>query len=207
MANPFNSLLEYIYKTFRKDASKMIICTTVIGWTLSGIAQTLAILFNPKYTDEEKSFLAPQELTDAAIGIGSYFLITLLTKKTVSNLFSNGKFAPKSVREFLNKNSKLYGDKVGKIDFKLDDILKNNKSFPTNDYYNTKNFGINLATITAGVIASNVVTPLIRNSMASKMHKNYINAKKTFLNETNNTQNNTYKTNSLNYRPKYDMRI
>ena len=112
-----DKILTWIADNFSKNASKMLIVTGVAGWTLSSIAQIGAILFNPNISKEQKSFLIPQECADALVNIGSFFAITQLTKMTVSKLFSTGKFASSKVRAFLDKNTSLYKDKIGKIDF------------------------------------------------------------------------------------------
>ena len=178
MKNPFKSVLNWIATHFRKDASKMLIWTGVASWSLSSLAQISAVLFNPKLDKEQKSFLIPQEFADAAVNIGSFFLITQVAKRSVSKLFSTGKFAPQKVRNYLNKNKDLYGKKVGKLDFDLDEVLKKDHLFPKEEYWACKNFGTTIATVGAGILSSNIVTPIVRNNMASKMQKNYINSKK-----------------------------
>ena len=87
MAKPLESIVNWIATHFRKDASKMLIWTGVAGWTLSSLAQIGAILFNSKLSKEEKSFLIPQELADAAVNIGSFFLVTQVVKRSVSKMF------------------------------------------------------------------------------------------------------------------------
>ena len=94
MSKPLDCILNWVAKNFKKDASKMLIWTGVAGWTLSSLAQICAILFNPNIPNEQKSYLVPQEMADAAVNIGSFFLVTQLTKNTVSKLFQTGKFAP-----------------------------------------------------------------------------------------------------------------
>lgn len=184
MSKPLDNVLDWVAKHFRKDASKMLIWTGVAGWALSSLAQVGAVLFNSKIPNEQKSFLVPQELADAAVNIGAFFLVTQATKKTVAKLFSTGKFAPKSVRAFLNKNKDVYGKKVGKLDFDLDEVLKSRKDsdFPVDEYYTCKNFGTTLATVGAGVVSSNVITPIIRNRMAAKMQKNYLDNRQQYEN-------------------------
>ena len=176
MSKPLESVLNWVFQSFSKDASKMLIYTGVAGWTLSSMAQIGAIWCNPKISNEQKSFLLPQELADAAVNIGSFFLITLSAKKLTQKLFSTGKLAPKSVRAFLDKNKELYSEKIGKLDFNLDKVRKSNEEFPKEAYWAYKNFGTTLATVGAGVVASNVVTPILRNKMASNAQKKYINA-------------------------------
>jgi hypothetical protein len=186
MSKPFDNTLNWVAKHFRKDASKMLIWTGVAGWTLSSLAQVGAVLFNPKISTEQKSFLVPQELADAAVNIGAFFLVTQATKRTVAKLFSTGKFAPKSVRTFLEKNKDVYANKVGKLNFDLDEVLKSKKNagFPAEEYYACKNFGTTIATVGAGVLSSNIITPIVRNRMAAKMQKDYLNKKEI---ETQNT--------------------
>lgn len=169
-------LLNTIAKNFKDDPSKMLIVTGAIGWAVSSLAQIGAILFNPKISDKEKSFLVPQEMSDAIVNIASFLVITNSVKIFASKLFSTGKVVPKSVREFLNKNKALYEKKIGKIDFNLDDVLPKNT-----DLYNTydlhKSLGTSAATVGAGILATNIVTPLLRNKMASSVQKNYIESK------------------------------
>lgn len=183
MFNPFKSALNWIATNFRKDASKMLIWTGVAGWTLSSLAQISAVLFNPKLSKEQKSFLVPQEFADAAVNIGSFFLITQVAKKYVSKMFSTGKFAPEKVRNYLDKNKELYENKVGKLDFDLDEVLKNDRFFPKEEYWACKNFGTTVATVGAGILSSNIITPVVRNQMAAGMQKKYINNKEKYNNE------------------------
>ena len=178
MNNPFKSILNWVAKNFRKDASKMLIWTGVASWSLSSLAQISAVLINPKISNEQKSFLVPQELADAAVNIGSFFLITQMAKKSMSKLFSTGKLAPKSVRAYLKKHKDLYAKKVGKLDFDLDEVLKQDKLFPKDQYWACKNFATTVATVGAGILSSNIITPIVRNEMASTMQKNYINTQK-----------------------------
>lgn len=175
MNNPFTKVLNNIAKSFKDDPSKMLIRTGVAGWTLSSIAQIGAVVINPKISSEQKSFLVPQEFADAAVNIGLFFVLTLSAKNFVSKLFSTGKFAPKSVRKYLNEHKDLYGKKIGKLDFNLDEVLEKNKDFPKAEYRACKSLGTTIATVGAGILASNVITPIIRNEMASNVQKKYIN--------------------------------
>ena len=196
MTKPLESIVNWIATHFRKDASKMLIWTGVAGWTLSSLAQVGAILFNPKLSKDEKSFLIPQEFADAAVNIGSFFLFTQVVKRSVSKLFSTGKIAPQNVRTYLNNHKKLYGDKIGKLDFNIDKAFAKGKDhFPMEEYWACKNLGTTVATVGAGVISSNIITPIVRNNMASNMQKNYLNQK-----EKNNIYNNN--TSSTKIYPK-----
>ena len=208
MNKMFQTFLEWMYKNFSKDASKMLIFTGVAGWTLSSLAQVGAIIFNNKISNDKKGYLIPQELADAAVNIGSFFLVTLATKKTVAKLFSTGKFACKDVKAFLNKNKELYSKKIGKLDFDLDDVLKVTPEFPRDSYYTSKNFGTTLATIGAGVVSSNIITPIIRNSMATKMQKSYLSAKEQLAtNDSVKAPEPSFKSLQMSYNKNSSMRI
>ena len=119
--------------------------------------------------------VTPQEFADAVVNISAFFLITQATKKVISKLASTGKIAPAKVRAFLNKNKDLYGDKVGKLSLDLDEVLKNEPKFPKESYYSYKNYVTTMGTIGASIVSSNIVTPIVRNSMASDMQKKYLN--------------------------------
>ena len=178
MAKPFQTCLEWVYKKFSENPAGMLITTSVIGWLLSMAAQVIAIAVNPKIKDEQKVFLIPQEFNDALVNIGAFLLITQFTKRITSHLFSTGKFAPKSVREYLNTNAKQYKGKIGNLDLDLDKVLEHANPEIKRAYTSYKEFGTTAATVGAGIFAANIVTPLIRNKLASRVQKSYINITK-----------------------------
>ena len=173
----FESTLQWVAKHFHEDASKMLIATGVLGWVLSSGAQIGAILVNKKISDKEKSFLLPQEIADALVNIGLFLAFTTVTKHTVSKLFSTGKWTTKNVRDFINKNPNIFKDKIGKIDYVLGDTLSKIAPALRSEHEVAKNLGTTLTTVGAGIIASNVITPVVRNNKAAKVQKKYINYK------------------------------
>lgn len=175
MSKPFQKILSWVARKFSEDASQMLIFTGVAGWTLSSLAQLIAIGVNPKIKEEQKVFLVPQEISDAAVNITSFFLITQVTKGIVSKLFSTGKLAPQKVRNYFKKYPEQFADKVGKIDFNIGEVMKHNKAFPMQEYTRAKSIGTAIATVSASIVASNIVTPILRNKMASIVQKTYIN--------------------------------
>jgi len=178
MSKFFSSILEKIAKKYADDPAGMLISTGVIGWMLSSAAQICAILFNPKIPNEQKGYLVPQEFADAAVNIGSFFAITQMLKYGTKKLFDTGKFAPKKLRAFLAEHKDLVKDKIGRYDFNLENTFKDIEGFKDTGFDTARAFGTTLATITGGVISTNLVTPIVRNQMATKMQKNYINYKK-----------------------------
>ena len=166
-------VLNTIYKYFSKDTAKMLIVTGTLGWGLSSLAQIVAILINPKIKKEQKGFLVPQEAADAAINITSFFAITLLAKKLMSKMASTGKLAPTDIREYIKKN-KILSQQYGKVGFNLDKVAEQDKLFPKESYLSHKNFVTTVGTVGASILATNIITPVLRNSFATKVQKKYL---------------------------------
>ena len=175
-ASIFKKPKEWIFETFKDDTSKMMIATGTLGWILSSLAQIGAIAANPKISSEKKSFLLPQEFMDGLINVLGFFAITMLTKLGIKKMASTGKIASKTVRDFLNKNKDLYKDKIGKIDFNLEDVLSKQPEHKEifESYKSYENFVTAMGTIGASVLSCNIVTPVIRNKTASRVQQNYI---------------------------------
>lgn len=170
-ASMFNTVKNFIAKHYGGDTGKMLIHTGVIGWGLSSLAQVAAIVINDKIPKEQKMFLVPQEVADAAVNIASFYLITQSFKSVASKLVKSGKWTIGSVRNFLTKNNLT--NKVGKKGF---DILKD-ANLPKDLADAHKNFadGIDVIATTVGSILScNIVTPVIRNQYAANRQKNSI---------------------------------
>ena len=179
MPSFFQRNLNWIYKNFKKDTSKMLIATGTLGWALSSLAQGLAVIANPKISNEKKSFLLPQELMDALVNVGGFFCFTMLAKKCIGKMAKTGKIAPDSVRKFLDSHPE-YKKQVGKWDFDLDKIFENKPEFEklNESYQSHKNFVTTMGTLGASVISCNMITPVIRNFTASNVQKTYIDMKK-----------------------------
>ena len=175
MKNFMQRRLEWVCESFKDDKSKMLIFTGTLGWILSSAAQVAGIYRNKEISDEKKSFLVPQEIMDGFINAITFIGITTIAKKGKKKMASTGKVAPQSVRDYLNRHS-IYKDKVGKLDFNLDDVLpKNIDAYKS--YCSYKNFVTTMGTLGASVLSCNIVTPLIRNATASRVQKTYIDMK------------------------------
>ena len=172
----YQRCLEWVCEKFEEDTSKMLIATGTLGWILSSAAQLGAIAGNPKISSEKKSFLLPQEFMDACVNVLGFFVITMLTKVGIKKMATTGKIAPQSVRELLNSK---YKEKVGKLDFNLDDVLAQKPEYTKEfeSYKSYKNFVTTMGTIGASVLSCNIITPLIRNKTASRVQRTYIDMK------------------------------
>ena len=91
-------------------------------------------------------------------------------------MFKNGKWAPSEVKTYLKNEPKL-SEKIGKIDLNLDEYLKEHGDFPQREYNSCKEFYTTLATVGAGALSLNVITPIVRNATASYVQKKYIDYK------------------------------
>ena len=176
----FNNILNSIAKKYKEDPSQMLIITGIIGWITSAAAQVGCVIFDKEISKDKKSFLIPQEILDAVINVCSFFAITRLCQKTTAKLFSTGKFAPQNVRTFLEKNTDKYGDKIGKLDFNLGEVLQKESPNLLKEYDSCKTFATTLATLGGSIISSNIVTPILRNSVAADIQKAYIENKDNF---------------------------
>lgn len=169
-ASLFDAFKNYMAKNYGKSHGKMLIHTGVIGWILSAAAQVMAIVTNDKISYKQKMYLIPQELADAAVNIVSFYLITQTFKSVSTKVVNCGKLLNKPVREFLEKNNIK---NVGKKTF---DVLRDGKlpADLTEKFESFRN-GVDFIGTTAGSILScNIVTPIIRNEIATHKQKNHI---------------------------------
>ncbi len=171
----FDRYLENIWNNYSKDLSKILIHTGTIGWALSSAAQITAILFNDKISAKEKTFLIPQETFDALVNIGSFYLLTTGIKNFSKKLVTTGKVLPKSIKDFMDKSP--FKTSYGKSNFDMEKEMKPLVSFePYKKQYTAfKNIFTTGATTAASVLSCNVITPILRNELASISHKTIVN--------------------------------
>ena len=170
LSNAFSSFKTTLYKNYGENPGKTLVHTGVLGWILSSLAQVSAVVFNDKISPEQKSFLIPQEIADAAVNIISFYAITSSFKNLASKLVSTGKHTTKPIRKFLSDNG--LKDSIGKIDFNIEKLPQ--YDFIKSEYKPFKN-GVDVVASTVGsIISCNIVTPIFRNRYASKKQKQTI---------------------------------
>lgn len=168
-ATLFSDFKTVMYKNYGENPGKMLVHTGVLGWILSSLAQVSAVIFNDKISPEQKTFLIPQEIADAAINILSFYVITSSFKNIASKLVSTGKLTTKPIKEFLTKQGVATTDKIGKLDFNIEKL--ENFQDIKGDYKPFKN-GVDVVASTVGsIISCNLVTPVLRNQYAAKKQK------------------------------------
>lgn len=165
---------DFIFDKCSKDVGAVLIWTTITGWIASSAAQIIGIRSNSKYSKEQKRFMTNQELGDAAVNILSYCILTMPLKRLSTKLVSTGKILPNNIRKLIIRNGD--GRKLGKLDFNIPNtpyfsgVEKSFNSF--------NNFMSTSAAVAGGTVASNIITPILRNRFAS--HRQNISLNKTY---------------------------
>ena len=103
----WNSAKSAIYKNYGENPGTMLVHTGVIGWILSSAAQISAVLLNDKISSEQKVFLIPQEVADAAVNILSFYTFTNGVKYIGSKLTKTAKLRTSNITELLKKNGHI----------------------------------------------------------------------------------------------------
>lgn len=170
MSGLFSNFKTTLFQKYSENPGNMLVHTGVLGWILSSLAQVSAIVFNDKISPEQKSFLIPQEMADAAINIVSFYAITSSFKKAACKLVSTGKLTTTPIKEFLKKNEcKKF---IGNSKFNIED-LPNFKDIKS-EYRPFKNGVDIVASVVGSIISCNIVTPIFRNKYAAKKQKQSI---------------------------------
>lgn len=176
----FEQMKAYLYNTYAKNPGKMLKHTGAIGWAMSSLAQVCAIIFNDKIKKEQKMFMIPQEIADAAVNILSFFVITSTFTAIAVKGVKCGKFLPKNVKDYLKVTlhnripKKNIASKLGHIGFNVERYLKQLPPQLRADYRGFKNGFDVIATLVGSIISCNFVTPILRNIYASHRQKENI---------------------------------
>ncbi len=177
-AKKFGAFKNVILEKYGEQPGTMLVHTGVLGWILSSLAQVGAVVVNDKIPSEQKAFLIPQEIADAAINIVSFYVVTNSVKSLASKLVKSGKLTTPKIMEHLKKTGLKLPKKgenvspVGKWDF---DITKLANYDEISDHFKSFKNGVDVGASLLGSIAScNLITPVLRNEYASKQQKNAI---------------------------------
>lgn len=155
---------DFIFDKWSKDIGTALIWTTIAGWVASSGAQILGILRNSKYTKEQKNFMIHQEIGDAAINIGSFFILTTPLKKLASKLVKTGRFTTFAIKRPIRKHGDI--KKLGNVDFDIKKLpyFSSELEKPFNSF---NNFMGTSAAVIGSILSSNILTPILRNRYAS----------------------------------------
>ncbi len=204
MANFFQKAGKYIaekvFKNIESGSGNMILITSMTGIAFSCIAQTFAIFINKKYSVSQKAFMVPQELTEGVISIASMFAISKPCQKAASKIMKSGKIFTKDMATYMKKYD-LIG-KRGEYDFDFqksvksiiskiensDEFIKSNackqEEFLAEHHNIIKEFNAvsdatsAFATTAGSIMSTALISPLLRNYVASyyqQVNLNYYN--------------------------------
>lgn len=208
MKPPMNfaeNLKSALFTRYSKGLGDMLIFTGALGWILSSAGQIVGIASNKKIPQDEKKFLIPQEMADAAINIGSFIIVTSSIKKFTKTLASSGKVITKSIGEFCKEHNieiakgtdigKALSKKVENLRVAID--INHNNNITMGQKENEINDSINkivnfkdtvyapfeegmsvIGTVIGGILSSNIITPLLRNPIAAYKQKQSIQQEK-----------------------------
>lgn len=172
LGNLCSDFKNIMYKNYGENPGKMLVHTGVLGWILSSLAQVSAVVFNDKISSEQKTFLIPQEIADAAVNILSFYVITSSFKNLASKLVSTGKLTTKPIKDFLVKQGANTSEHIGKLGFNIENMASFSEI--KNEYKPFKN-GVDVVASTVGsIISCNIITPVLRNQYAAKKQKEAI---------------------------------
>ena len=187
------------------DRANFLKNIAVIGWVLSSLAQTTAIVLNDKIPSKEKKFLIPQEIFDGFANITLFWFITSKATDLGKKLVLKKIVMPKSLTKILD-NFTPKGKNIIQL---KENFLAHITKFGTKKDVEIAQKAIDgmgvLTGITGAVIANNIVTPLVRNKLAGTYQRNQIskNPKYTPLNpyygniDTNDKLASDYKFNTF----------
>lgn len=169
----FDNLKLKIYDKYSENPGKLMVFAGTMGWALSCLAQLGAVVFNDKLTSKDKKFLIPQEIADGVLNVGLFFVITQGLYAKVDKMVNSGKIMFSEMKKPLEKE-------LAKRKMTLSQALKENGGKISNiltDKIAKDNFiklkgGMALsAALLGSIVSCNVITPLIRNFVASKWQK------------------------------------
>lgn len=168
----------FVYDKFAGNPGKLLLYTGTFGWILSSLGQLFGIAINDKIPTEQKKFLIPQEMADAAVNIASFFVLTKSVTDFSENLVKSGKLATPKIRQLLKKYH--LDEKIGTKGFDITDTPEM-KALGTefkkdlhDEFYNLAD-GVSFIGSTIGsIISCNIITPILRNKFAADRQKQAI---------------------------------
>lgn len=104
LVQAFEKTKTFIFNNFSNDLSKMLLVTGTLGWIFSAAGQIFGIATNDKVSKEQKKFLIPQEMADAAINIVSFYVVTRTIQNATKKLASSGKIITADIKKFCVEN-------------------------------------------------------------------------------------------------------
>jgi len=169
LRNAFNSCCEFGV-TNRTDFLKNV---NTAGWVLSCLAQVFAIAINDKIPKKEKKFLVPQEILDGIINVTLFWVCTSKATDYGKNLVVKGKILPQSFKSLLEAK-KLNVHEISEKFINGLGLTSKETSKLIKDFTNTREGVGIVASLVGSIAAANIITPIVRNKLASLYQKRQI---------------------------------
>lgn len=196
MSNMWPLIKKQLGKLAGASSAKMgdiIILTSIAGWLASSAAQIIGIALNKDYSHEQKKFMITQESADALTNIALYFGVTKSLTALSSHMVKTGKLAPRSIADFLNRTG--LNSRRGTYGFDVTKAPGFTQAGLRGIYDGFKCFTDATAATIGGIISSNILTPIVRNNIASYRQNQYKERMKMLNNPAgNNIPNKSYTT-------------
>ena len=156
------------------DRANFLKNTAVVGWALSSLAQTCSIFFNDKIPSKEKRFLIPQEVFDGLINATLFWFITSKAVNFGKLMVLKKYFLPKSIAPLMEKFTPK-GRDIEKLKAGFTNHIKAVGDKVQLKIANDAIEGMGVATgIVGAIISNNIITPILRNKLASMYQKKEI---------------------------------
>lgn len=193
MANLARKALDKIIVASKTDdLGSLLNVTGTVGWAASAAAFTGAVALNEDIPKEQKRFLIPQEIADGVINCTLFFFGTKSANKWAKGLVRKGGILPKGLDKVekgaQKKVETLRNELLGNKTFK-DSVFKDGSKVSVYDKMidnlggedsklgsHMKNFSTaftTLVSITGSAISMNLITPFIRNDVASRFQQKH----------------------------------
>ncbi len=203
LSKMLQNVSQYMFDNYSKDSGKLLVHLGALGWVLGSAAQIGAVIGDKNIDKEQKKFLLPQEGADAAVNVAMYYTICDVIKRGADQLVEKGKLlsddvakALVAIKPSMNLDYKNWQNLFTKDELKtaLSKLLKDHdnldmlKGLSIDEKAQAKkliaaalekledhkdNVGV-ISAIVASVIACNIVTPYVRNIVASKIQNHML---------------------------------
>ena len=193
----FDKLKQKAFDRFSKGLGSMLIVTSALGWVLGSAGQIFGVMTNDKYSSKDKNFLVRQEIADGLLNIIAFCAITISSKNFSKKLVDTGKIISPKIAEFCKKNGidlskdkinipDALKEKITNITKKIENGAKVLNQGETSKLEAEKNALLEFkkdvlapfqsgaevfGTLAGGILASNIVTPILRNKIAASSLK------------------------------------
>ena len=101
LANFGRNIITKLAQQGLNDRANFLKNIAVIGWVLSSLAQTCAVVFNDKIPTKEKRFLVPQEIFDGITNATLFWFITSKSTDFGKSLILKKKIIPANLTNAL----------------------------------------------------------------------------------------------------------